>query len=231
VHEETRLRVLFINDVAFVVSTLAQDLSKLGIDVAIAGHKPCDPALGRISFTNVCLQAGSTIAKKRTYDLLHINYGLFGFLGWASSKPVVLHLHGSDIRPGSLARLKIANLVSRLSTRRADRIWYSTTDLSAYLRGIEAPCTYMPNPVASVFFSIPRPPPDKPNVLFAIPLTPLKGAERGIEAMRLLAEELPELSLSAFGFGPDASAAESLRRRLPKSVHVLPWTPHEKMPI
>src|SRR2546427_3957904 len=88
----------------------------------------------------------------------------------------------------------------------------------------------MPSPVADFFFTATPQVPPKPHVLFAIPLSRSKGAELAIEAMQVLADGTPDCRMPAFGFGISDEEAVALRRRLPSSLRLLSWTPHQAMP-
>jgi len=225
------LKVSFVNDVSFVVETLIPELERLGVRTRLVGRRPADPSLRRGPYWKALFQAKSEIRRLRPYDIIHINYGLFGPVALGEAAAAVLHFHGSDIRSAPHPRNRLAQLVSRLSMHLADRIWYSTPDLQPFFRDMRIPHRYMPNPVSPGFLGVPEGPPEIREVLFAIPLSILKGAEAGIEAMRLLVRQRPDILVSAFGFGPNPTEAALLRRHIPPSVRLLPWTPHSDMPL
>jgi glycosyltransferase involved in cell wall biosynthesis len=223
-----RMRVLYVNDVAYILETLAAELKSRGIRFDIAGRTSADLPRPRHSFPGTVARVQRSIRDHPGFDILHINYGLFGFFGFNSRKPTVLHFHGSDIRSGTGAKTRFANFVSKASMLRANRIWYSTTDLARYFVNGEFPHRYMPNPVSSSFYEKLLPFPDPPHVLFAIPLTRLKGADVGISAMRALVQKAPGLRISAFAHASDPEA-KRLRAMIPEGVQFLSWTPHEAM--
>ncbi len=228
-NRRNRLSVVCVNDIAFIVDSLGAELSRNGIDFRLIGRKPSDPSARRKGFLETALRINRSLRNQPDYDILHINYGLFGFFAFDTERPVVLHLHGSDVRRAASPKGRIVNLVSRVSMMRASSVWYSTTDLAPYFEGLDTPHRFMPSPVALPFFEVGLEPPESPHILFAVPLNRLKGAKRAIEAMQLLAEE-PGIHISAFAYDTKTPESVALRARIPKSVTQLPWTPHADMP-
>lgn len=220
-----------MNDVAYVVETLSSALHKAGVRVRVVGRRAGNPSAGRTSFTGQTLRSFVGIATAKHHDILHINYGLFGFLALMEpQKVVVLHLHGSDIRSSDDWRGKVSKWVSEFTGRLMKAVWYSTPDLGAILTRMGLAARFMPNPVLEAFFRTPLPVPDRPNILFAVPLSGAKGAAKAIDAMELLRAEDPWMRISAFGFGPDPEEASRYRSSLPTGVHALDWVPHSQMP-
>ncbi len=213
------------------METLTPALKQFRVSVQTVGRRASDPSAVRTSFTGQTLRSVVGIAAAEHHDVLHINYGLFGFLALMEpQKVVVLHLHGSDIRPSVDWRGKVSNWVSEITGRLVKSVWYSTPDLGVVLRHLKLEAKFMPSPVAEAFFRIPTPSFDRPNVLFAVPLSSTKGAANAIEAMEMLQAEAPSLPISAFGFGPDPAEALRYRRSLPPGIEVLDWVPHSQMP-
>ncbi len=202
----------------------------LGVDATLVGRATNPAGSSRLPFPRQAISSfGSVLLQKP--DLLHINYALFGFVAIAKpGLPTVLHFHGEDIRgPGRLVD-RLVSRISRLNARWASAVWHSTPDLGPILRRAGVTSRYMPNPVSSAFFETALGPPEKPTVLFAVPLSEIKGAQFAIRAMRLLAEAKPRPRILAFGFGPNAAEVARLRRGFPKSIEVLPWTEHSSLP-
>ncbi len=224
-----RLRVVFVNDIAFVVETLMQELENHSIDVHIVGRRSPHTSYARAPFLENLTNIHAELKAVGPFDILHINYGLFGLFALNSDRPSILHCHGSDIRPASGFKARIANIVTKLSARVATRVWYSTTDMAPYFEKMTVPHRYMPSPVADAFFNVRAALPSHPHVLFAVPLMRLKGAESAILAMQTLCRT-KGTQISAFAFGPNGREVAELRRRIPKPVSLVSWTPHEQMP-
>jgi len=87
----------------------------------------------------------------------------------------------------------------------------------------------MPSPVQPAFFDVPYTTQHPPRILFAVPMSHLKGADMAIAAMQLLVASNLGLKLSSYGFGPDATEASDLRSKIPHNVRILPWIEHSLM--
>lgn len=224
------IRVLYVNDVAFVIQTLAPYLSDEKVQAEIVGRSAGDPTIGRTPFAANVLAIRRGLHARGKFDLIHVNYGLFGMFSLTRRLPTVLHLHGSDVRPSTSIRGKLANLLSRLGMHYCAQVWYSTPDLATHLDGLQLDHRFMPNPVGNEFFQMPIRAPSPPTVLFAVPLTRLKGADMGIRAMRELSDFGGDFRIQAFGFGPLPEEVDALRQAIPAGVEVLSWSPHVDMP-
>ncbi len=223
-------RVLFVNDIAYIVETVTPSLSSLGVECNFVGRKAGNPETERLPFIVQTLESFLSMQDAPPHEILHINYGLFGFLALTEPlHPLVLHLHGSDIRPADSIKGRIANLLSRMAIELADDVWYSTPDLGPILLSRGLCGTFVPNPVSDGFFSNPPKYPDRPHVLFATPLSREKGADIAVNAMNVLVKKAPEIQISAFGFGTDPEEALAYREQIPKSINLLPWVAHDRV--
>lgn len=229
-HRSDNLRVLFVNDISYIVETLVPELSRIGVDATVIGANPSQLSPGKSSFSRTVCDIWSEMRRVGDYDILHINYALFGFVGFAQSRPIVLHCHGSDIRNGPNPKTRLTNMISGLGMLRANRIWYSTLDLAPLLTGIKVTHRYMPSPVSSSFFDARLEEPSIPHVLFAVPLSRVKGAEITCALMRELVDRNPTIRVSTFSFAPRDEEAATFRRKIPSSVELLNWRPHSELP-
>jgi glycosyltransferase involved in cell wall biosynthesis len=217
-------RVLFVNDISFLVETLLPELIKLGIEVELVGRTSEAPSTDRPTFAEQSVSSFVAILRARPHDIIHVNYGLFGFLAVPDTRSAaIIHIHGSEIRPGKAWKIRAANFVSVVFSKMADRIWYSTPDLRVHLENAGINSTFMPNPIPRQFFEIPDPQLPENRVLFAIPLSLEKGADMAIGAARILLERLPEVKVTALGWGPYPDEALALRTQIPDSIELLPW--------
>jgi len=217
-------RVLFVNDMSFVVETLVPDLVSLGIDVQLIGRRAEDPSLVRRPFARQAVSSLLAVFKSKPHDIIHVNYGLFGFLAIPDFRSAaILHIHGSEIRPSNNWRIRFANLVSVTFSKVVDSIWYSTPDLREHLREVGLTPTFMPNPIPPQFFRTQEPVLQEDRILFAIPLSMEKGADIAIDAVRILQQRLPGVKITALGWGPYPTEAMALRARMPDGVELLPW--------
>ena len=225
-----QLRVLYVNDLAFIVDSLSRSLLERGIEPRVIGRAISGPPSMSTTFLRNVSAIQKSLVCANDFDILHINYGLFGFVAFETEVPKILHCHGSDIRPGRNLKSRVANLVTRSSIPAVDRVWYANTDLLPYFEGVEVPHRYMPNPVAADFFESPGPQSEPARVLFAIPLTYLKGADIAVEAMRILTGRALPAEIATFSYPVLRTESDHLSERIPREVIRLPWTPHREMP-
>jgi glycosyltransferase involved in cell wall biosynthesis len=88
----------------------------------------------------------------------------------------------------------------------------------------------MPNPVSSDFFAAGMSSTPSNMVLFAVPLTYLKGADVAVEAMRILKQRDPQIEIETFGYPVVRREYADLRNKIPQGVIRKPWIPHAQMP-
>lgn len=87
---------------------------------------------------------------RRSADLIHLHYATNGYYGWGR-KPLVLHLHGSDVRR-DWAKPGLRQVISA-SLRRADAVLCATPDLLPWVRSMRPDAVWMPNPLPLEFFA------------------------------------------------------------------------------
>jgi glycosyltransferase involved in cell wall biosynthesis len=228
--DRVSIRVVCVNDVAFVATSLTAELNRRGFEMMLTGRGPSDPSTPRDGLVSNIVRIVRSILRDKPHDLLHINYGLYAPVRLLDGCPTILHLHGSDIRPADNFQGRLANLVSAFGTHLVDRVWYSTPDLAGYVHETDIPVRFMPNPVGPDFFDLPIIQRPVPSVLLAVPLSELKGAETAMDAVRLIHEVRPEIAVQAFNFGPDPHETSRIRQTIPDWVGRLPWTPHAGIP-
>jgi glycosyltransferase involved in cell wall biosynthesis len=221
---------LFINDIAFIVETLRPMLAELGVDSELIGWSPSAGDYGRRHFLRNSMQIVTDSRASGDFEIIHLNYGLYAYLRlWFPRKPLILHLHGSDIRPSQTLKSRVSNLVSTRAAHYADQVWYSTPDLRHHVINFRHKARYMPSPLSDGFFDLPLRSRAK-SVLFGIPLSVIKGAKLAVAAMNRLSLESPEILVSAFGFGPKTEESVRIRRAIVPSIRLIDWTPHDEMP-
>ncbi len=227
---KTDLRVVFVNDVAFIVKSLSSELTTRGVIHEVIGRRSGETEGQPGSFAENLITIEQGLLRTDDFDILHVNYGLFGLFGFQTRRPVVLHVHGSDIRRGTGSSALAANTLTRLGLLRADRVWYSTTELGPRVRYFREDSRFMPNPVDGRFFTMANHRPRARHVLFAVPLSRLKGADLGIRAMNRLVRQDPEIRVSTFDFGPNPAECALLSGEIPPTVTRVGWARHEDMP-
>lgn len=223
------MRVIHVNDIASVGSTLADEQRRHGMDAVVI-----DPAkpLARLPYpwklASVPLRAWPLIeaarrARSGRFDLVHVHYATHALVGPLSGRPFVVHCHGSDVRgvtPASPAGRYLQAVV-----RRAAAVLYSTPDLKPWARGLRADAVWLPNPIDVGRFT-PAGEPDR-DVLLGVRLDPIKGAEVAIEALAQLVADRPGTTVTVIAQGP--LAKDAVRRLGPDTI-VQPPVRHDQMP-
>lgn len=226
-----------VNDIAGVSTTLAAAARERGEEWQV-WHVPA--GRGRsplLALSRRGVDWARWLAVRRRYGPWHIHYGVTGYYGWGQwsrrRSPVLLHLHGTDVRQD--LRSRWLGPVVRRSMSVADVVLYSTPDLAEPLSaaGVEAEWFPAPVPLAALDQpSVPLPP-GPPTVCFISRWDDSKGGPRLVELARGLRRARPDVDLVGIDWGTyrhDAAAAGvRLRpllppdefRRLLASSHVL----------
>jgi glycosyltransferase involved in cell wall biosynthesis len=132
-------------------------------------------------------------------------------LGAAGRAPLVLTLHGSDVRLArgiGAARAAFAGLARRASALSAVSSWLCD---EARAMAPSVGCEVAPMPVAASLFTPASPPVARRGVLFVGRLNEQKGLRHLLEALARGSSSMP---LTVLGEGPDAAALHALAARL-----------------
>lgn len=175
-------RILHINEVARVPSSLVASARERGRDWRLHRIPAATPPWGAAAWARARDFVDSA-ALRRGADLLHVHYGPNGYYAWGARVPVVLHLHGTDIRidinrPGHGALL-------RRSLRMADLVLYSTPDLDEWVAPYRSDAIYLPNPLPEAFLTVSTTPRTR-RLVFATRWDDSKGGIQLVDAARAL---------------------------------------------
>ncbi len=152
-------------------------------------------------------------------DIVHGHFYLSGlaavFIGKMFKIPVVMSEHWSAFPLGTLRNINI--LEARFVLSRANIILPVSDDLrkSIQSHGIKNRFKVMPNPIDTDFFkptSIPGPIKKKKRILTVARLTPVKGIDYLIRAIKKLINERADFALDIIGDGPNRRAYEKMTR-------------------
>ncbi len=216
------LSVLHINDVANVGSTLVAGLQEKGNHIVLRRMKnlasssslmfkmfliPCRIAefIGIIRYFD-----------SNGFDVLHIHYAYFGWIGIIGRIPYYLHCHGSDVRMG------LEDPVRRKWTipciKHAKAVFFSTPDLADYVRSIRPDAVFLPNPVRTDLFCPPvlqshlaSSPKHHLRILLLSSLNDaVKGTHVAIQALSQVYQLNNKLDITAIAIGPDKNKYLSL---------------------
>lgn len=223
------LRVVHVNNIAYVASELVRAQCAAGIDATVLD--PSKPG-GELPFpwkwVTAPLRAGSiarVITRLRTSraDVVHVHYATHAAIGIASGSPFIVHCHGTDVREVELGSIKAAYF--RYTLRRASIVYFSTPDLRASIARFRGDAEFLPNPINVNTFRPGDPP--KRDVLLGVRLHPIKGAETAIQAVDILLHKRPDTSVTVVADGPLAGDA---RRRLAGRAEFIEPRKHAEMP-
>lgn len=176
------------------------------------------------------LRLGSKV-RRGGYDLVHIHYAYFGLLGIIGRFPYIIHCHGTDVR-SNLYR-PLFRGVTRLSIRRALKVYFSTPDLAEHVTPVAPKAEFLPNPIDTRVFDYADDQvssSDPLRVLIISRLEEIKGVGEAFSALDLLREKhsgLP-VEVTCFDWGADAAAHKACYQD--HGVKFLSRAPYEKMP-
>ena len=212
-----RLRIAQVNDIAAVGSTLARAMTDLGQDAVVIEPRRVAPRLrypwkaATLPFRGAALLGAAASVRFGHFDVVHLHYARFGFMGPLAGRPYALHVHGTDIRgvrPGSLWSRETAPFL-----RRARLVYYATPDLEPWLAPFRDDAVFLPNPIETDRF---RPLADgdpareaRRDLLVGVRLAPVKGLPEILETLRLLAAERPETTITIVAQGEGLAEARA----------------------
>jgi glycosyltransferase involved in cell wall biosynthesis len=230
-----RLRIAQINDIAAVGSTLARAMNELGQDAVVVN--PARPGAGlhypwraaALPFRGAALLGAAATVRRGHFDVRHVHYARFGFLGLLAGPPYAVHVHGTDIRgvrPGSLWARETAPFL-----RRARLVYYATPDLAEWLAPFRPDAIFLPNPIEIDRFT-PLAAGDpararRRDVLVGVRLSAIKGLAAILEVLRLLAAQRPETTITIVAQGEGLAEAQGVAG--PNTV-VVPRTTRDALP-
>jgi len=215
----TRLKVVAINDCAFVGQTIFKYL-------------PADIEKQHIKRTRGLWSKTFGIAYKilkAKGDLFHAHYLLQDcyLAERLGKKPLIGHAHGSDLRE-SLTHPVWGRTV-RHNLKHCSKILVSTPDISSIAKSFRKNAEYLPNPVDTDLF-FPKPAVShsgKTRVLIASDSNwRVKGTDVAIRALSLIKDKV---DVSIIACGADFQKTAALASSLGLQLNVLPKVSHEKL--
>jgi glycosyltransferase involved in cell wall biosynthesis len=213
------IRVIMINDCASVGETLIKYLPE---DLKVFHLKRSR------DFLEKTLKIAWRIFRSKG-DIYHVHYLLHDCyitlkLG---KKPIVGHVHGSDVRSGLKNRF-FKNMV-RYNLNNCDKILVSTPDVLGITKQLRVDAEYLPNPVDNGLF-YPRPlgkRKGKIKVLIASSCNwDIKGTDLAIKALSKIKSDV---EVRIIKYGSDFERTLALASSLDMRLIVLPQIPHYKM--
>lgn len=202
------MRILHVNDVAFVGSNLVAALNQRGHTAELrrlqlaAAKRSTAAKLLAIPLRLAELAAVNRTVRRGCYDIVHIHFAYLGWLGIAGRYPYLLHIHGSDVRR-DLHDWRRRWLILQ-SIARARTVLFSTPDLAEIIHPIRPDAIFLPNPVdTDSFCPAPFATNHPPKVLIISDLSAVKAVDVAFAAVAQLRERFPEVEVIAVKHGKD----------------------------
>jgi glycosyltransferase involved in cell wall biosynthesis len=223
------MRILHLNDPAFVASGLVAALREAGHEAEVV--IPAAPG-ARLSFplkaAVVPARAGVAIAtalgaRRRAPDVVHLHYGTHFPAAWLSGRPWIAHLHGSDVRgvhPASAMGRYLG-----FGLRRASSVIVSTPDLLAWVAPFRSDAVFLPNPVDTSRFAPASE--ARTDVLVATTAHPVKGSDAICRVLAEVRRQRPATTVTVVRAGPDSARVITAAG---PGAHVIEPVPHDHMP-
>ncbi|MEM3458319.1 MAG: glycosyltransferase family 4 protein [Candidatus Bathyarchaeia archaeon] len=213
------MKVVMVNDCAFVGETLLK-------------YMPPDIEKQHIKRSRGLWSKTFGLAYKilkAKGDVYHIHYLLQDcyIAARLGKKPLIGHVHGSDLRV-SLKHPLWSRIVKH-NLKKCDKVLVSTPDVLGIAKRFREDAEYLPNPVdAEIFYPKPLVEHDgKKRVLIASDSNwNVKGTDVAIRALGKIKEEV---EVSIIRYGVDFEKTVSLAYSVGLHVNVLPKVPHEKL--
>lgn len=141
------MKVLIVNDTANVFSNVEKDLS-IDYEFFALSHES--------KWRNVkSLAQALVVILRHNYDILHINFGLYGFLACFSIRPTIVHFHGTDLRQNLYS--PVHSLPTLLGLVKAKKVFVSTPDLLSLVpRFFLHKTHFIPNPIRDDLIAEPK---------------------------------------------------------------------------
>lgn len=226
------VRAVHVNDVAGVGSAAVQQARADGLDWQLW---PLPGGRDRSLPVKVALRVADVFRfhpTGRRADVLHIHYGLFGYYAWSVRRPYLLHLHGTDVR-STIGHRTLGPWIAQ-SVSRADRVVYSTPDLSAAVTAMRPDALWVPAPLQPELCgpqvldsgrwtgtmsmsdgqsrSAVRS--GGPKVVFSSRWEEVKGLDRLIDTAHRIGRRHPDADMIGIDWGPGADRAREAGVRL-----------------
>lgn len=223
------MRILHVNDVAHVATTLAAAQRLIGHEVdvrsleLVAGNRSTAVKLLALPLRLKELRSVNDQVRGGSYDIVHIHYAYLGWAGIFGRYPYVLHCHGTDLRAGLADFLRGPAVRSAL--KHAGVVLVGTPDLLPQARPIRPDVVFLPGPIDVAAISVEPEPPRPFRVLLHANLGDVKRSDIALEAFQRLRARMPEARLTAVDSGPARGRFQS-----EPGIELVPRVSHAEVP-
>jgi len=197
------LRVVHVNDVAFVASTLADAQRRRGASASVVhpatplAAMPYPWKVATFPLRGIPLVAAAIRLRRADRPIIHVHYATSGITAILSRRPFAIHCHGSDVRGLRIGSLRTRYLAWVL--KRASLVLYATPDLAADVLRLRTDAVFLPNPIDVATFS-PGPGGNR-DVLLASRLNTIKGTEVAVAGLVRFLEQRPAAKVTVVAAG------------------------------
>lgn len=158
------MNVLHVNDVANVGYVLVKELASMGVNAKLLVLKEHYTSRYAGSYEDFVVRVtdidGLFRLMFKNWDIIHVHYlRIPAYVASLAITPIILHVHGSDIRLAydkSLYEGLIHRSLKYLTLKRSRRVLVSTPNLIALVKGILPDVrnlSYLPNPIDTSYFN------------------------------------------------------------------------------
>lgn len=223
------MKVVHVNDIAYVASILVHELRTAGVDASLlipdapGASWPYPQKLATIPLRAWILATAGARLRRPEIDIVHVHYATHALTGLVSGRPYVVHCHGSDVRgvsPSGPTGKLLASLLARASA-----VLYATPDLAPWAERLRPGAAFLPNPVDTASFA---PEAAKSvDVLVGTKLDPIKGSKEIVDVLRGIRSIRPQTTFTIINQGSGLADAVSAAGA---NAAVIEPVPHREMP-
>lgn len=224
------MRILHVNDIAGVGTTLTRELRRMGHDATlrrlrlVGGGAPTGIKILLSPVRLAELAAVQLESARGRFDIVHYHYAYVGALASLGRRTTAVHCHGTDVRAG--LRDPLRRPLVLLALRSASLVLVATPDILPAVRAVRPDAVFLPDPVdTAAFRPLAREPDGTIRVLLISAPLAIKGIEHVAAAVRPLMGT-PGIVVHAISRGP----GDARRFRELGVPTLIPAVPHDRMP-
>ena len=224
------MRILHVREIANVAATLVDGLQRLGHQAELKPMRvrPSETTMAkRVLLLPGRLRETAEINRyigRNHFDVVHLHWAYMGWMGIIGRYPYLLHCHGFDLTRN--LRWPFVGWLTRQALRNAQRVFYSTPDLTPYATSVRKDAVFIPNPIHLLHFQPAKAPTRKgTRILMISRFEGKKGPETALAMIRELKRRDSSIQVDAFKWGVLASQLAD-----PRLVNLIPTVPYRDMP-
>jgi glycosyltransferase involved in cell wall biosynthesis len=221
--DRTTVRVLHVHDVSFTTENLLAAARRQGLAWQFAPlpwyyrRAFAGPPVGVVRISRRWIWDAALALRSWSVDIVHVHAGQLAMHTRFVRRPVVVHLHGNDIRSRQYEERWRAAILYGMS--KAQAVLFSTPDLAEHAHKHRLDAEYFPVPIDTT--AVPAwTPAARPRVVFASRWEAVKGSAAQLEVAAELRKQAPDVELVGVNWAERAADARRLGVRLvPMCTH------------